>query len=405
MAALSDTKIRSAKPRITQYKLYDERGLYMIVKPTGAKYWRFKYAFGGKEQSLAFGVYPDVPLALARQRRDDARKMVAAGKNPQQVKKDEKRKQIMAAGNSFEAVAREWHTKQSTRWVKKHAEAVWASLERDVLPAIGYKPIHEVTVRDMLDALQPIEERGALDVVRRVNQRCGEIFTYAILTERCENNPTIGLSKTFQARGTKHRAALGEKDMPTFLKALESYAEVGSKVVQLALKFLILTFVRPGELRGALWSEIDFKKAEWRIGAERMKMGKEHIVPLSKQAIAILEQLKIVTQQPEDLPEGALLFSSVKSTLKPISDVTLLKAIHILGFKEKCVPHGFRATASTILNENGFGADVIERQLAHTEQNKVRAAYHRAEYLDDRRKMMQWWADKVDALRNNKKQN
>jgi integrase len=292
---------------------------------------------------------------------------------------------------AFEKIAREWHDKQV--WNPKHAKNILRTLEVDVFPYIGKKPIIEVNAQDILKILRIIEERNALDVAKRVNQRCTAIFDYAIVKGICDNNPATGRAKIIKARKVKHRPHLTEEQLPEFLNALENYR--GTKKVKLAMKLLLLTFVRPGELRHARWEEIDEEKAEWRISAERMKMKRPHIVPLSTQALELLNELKGITGK------SALLFPSSKKPNVPISDVTLTKLLIILGYvgDKKIVPHGMRATASTILNEKGqFRPDVIERQLAHIEKNKVRAAYHHAEYLDERKTMMQWWGDYLDKL-------
>lgn len=390
--ALKELQVKHAKPQDRPYKLYDEKGLLLLVHPNGSRYWRVRYRFEGKEKTLSLGVYPEVSLIEARELRDRARKDLRTGVDPTKAKHEKKRLAVLRANNQFEAIAREWYSKREGRWTSRHSENVIRSLERDIFPAIGRLPIDEITARTMLDALEPIEKRGALDVVRRVNQRCSEVFNYALRTERCQNNPCAGLVKTFASKKVKHRPALSEKRLPDFLAHLEYYS--GSRLVQTAMKLLVMTFVRPGELRGAEWKEFDLDKAEWRIPAHRMKSRCEHIVPLSTQAVALIREIHNISGKFE------LLFPGIKDVGKPISDVTLLKVIKILGYQGEVVPHGFRATASTILNENSFGADVIERQLAHVEQNKVRAAYHRAEYLAERRRMMQWWSDYLSEAKN-----
>lgn len=385
--ALTDTQVRTAKPKDKDYKLCDAGGLRLLIRKTGTKVWQFPYKYDNKANVYTIGQYPLVTLAEAREKRDVIRKMLLNGTDPNNQKKAEKI--VEANSNSFEAIAREWHSKQL--WVDKHAQNILMTLEKDVFPSIGPKPIADVTVKDILDILFAIERRGALDVAKRVCQRCTSIFDYAILKGLMENNPALGRSKLIKPVKTKHRPYLAEKGLPEYLAKLEQYH--GRKIVKYALKLLLLTFIRPGELRYATWNEFDLEKAEWRISADRMKMGRPHVIPLSIQAVALLKELHSFTGNKD------LLFPGIRSWRVPISDVTLLKALKIMGYTgdKKIVPHGFRATASTILNERGkFRPDVIERQLAHVEDNKVRAAYHHAEYLDERKEMMQWWANYID---------
>lgn len=381
---LTDTAVRKAKAKESDFKLYDDGGLRILIRKTGTKVWQFPYKLYGKSNIYTIGHYPQVPMAEARRVRDEIKSLVEKGIDPNKYKAS--LKTLPQPGSTtFQNVALEWHSKQL--WTKKHAGAILATLKNDVFPLIGSKEIADVTVKDVIQVLQRVESRGALDVAKRIGQRLTAIFDYAITLDLCENNPALGRSKLLKVRKVVHRPFLTEEKLPEFLQKLENYH--GSKIVQLAMKFLILTFVRPGELRGATWDEVNFEKAEWRITAERMKMKRPHLVPLSPQALDVLKTLRPLTGTSK------LLFPSVRNINKPISDVTLLKCIQILGYtgKRKIVPHGFRATASTILNERGkFRPDVIERQLAHIEENKVRAAYHRAEYIEERIEMMNWWA-------------
>jgi integrase len=385
---LTETEIRNAKPKDKDYKLYDDGGLRLLVRTSGTKVWQYPYKLQDKYNIYTIGQYPDIGSADARKLRDEARKLIKDGIAPNEQKKAIALKAQYESRNSFHALATEWHSKQL--WAKKHAASILRRLEVDVFPEIGHKPIAKVTRLDVLQALQKIEKRGSLDVAKRVNQYCASIFDYALVLGLCEMNLAIGLSKAIKAHQTTHRAYLKEKELPDFLAKLEAYR--GRTLIRLALKLLVHTFVRPGELRGARWDEIEEAKSEWRIVPERMKMKREHIVPLSSQALGIIRQIRAISGG------CALLFPGVKSIHKPISDVTLLKAIQILGYGGKATPHGMRATASTILNENGFKPDVIERQLAHIEQNKVRAAYHHAEYLAERREMMQWWGNYLESM-------
>lgn len=388
---LTDIVIRNAKPKEADYKLYDDGGLRLLVRKTGTKVWQFPYKLNGKYNICTLGQYPEVGASEARSRRDAARTLIKKGISPNQDKKDQYAAVVAETEHTFENIAREWHSKQI--WADKHAQNIIMTLEKDVFPKIGGKAINAINAQDILGILRSIEERGALDVAKRINQRCTAVFDYAIVKGICDNNPATGRARVIKARKVKHRPHLTEQQLPEFLTRLESYR--GGKIAQLALKFLLLTFVRPGELRNARWKEFELEKAEWRIPAERMKMKRLHIVPLSKQALEILEMLRHFTGQSE------LLFPSSRDITKPISDVTLIKALIIMEYvgDKKVVPHGMRATASTILNERGeFRPDVIERQLAHIEKNKVRAAYHHSEYMDERRNMMQWWANHLDKI-------
>lgn len=390
---LTDTEIRNAKPKDKDYKLYDEGGLRLLVRKTGTKVWQYPYTLHGKANVYTVGQYPLTGAADARKLRDEAKILVQQGLDPNKDKKDRYWANMPDTELAFEKIAREWHSKQI--WDKKHASNIIRTLEVDVFPKIGKKPINEVNAQDILRILRAIEERGALDVAKRINQRCTAIFDYAIVKGICDNNPATGRARIIQNRKVKHRPHLKEEQLPEFLKALENYH--GSKKVKLAMKFLMLTFVRPGELRNARWDEINEEKAEWLIPAERMKMERPHLVPISSQALNVLEELKAITGKSQ------LLFPSSKKPNTPISDVTLTKVLIILGYTgdRKVVPHGMRATASTILNEKGqFRPDVIERQLAHVEKNKVRAAYHHSEYLDERKSLMQWWGTYLSTKLN-----
>jgi len=386
---LTDAAVRNAKPKDKAYKLSDSAGLYLLVQPNGARYWRVKYRVEGKEKLLALGTYPEVKLAEAREKRDEARKLIGAGSDPIEVKREEKRLAKVRAENSFEKIAREWHEHQRGRWTEETAERALALLEADLFPDLGDRPITEIKAPEILEAVRKVERRGALDVASRVLQRAKAIFRYAIQTGRAEYNPASDLVGALKTRKVEHRAALGRNELPEFLRKMEAYD--GHQLTRLGLRLAVLTFVRSAELREARWSEFDLDAAEWRIPAERMKMRAPHLVPLSKQAVAILRDLHQVTGRYE------LAFPSQNNREKPMSENTLLYAMYRMGYHGRATVHGFRATASTILNENGFHFDAIERQLAHAERNKVRAAYHRSEYLEERKRMMQWWADFVDS--------
>lgn len=386
--ALSDAKVRNARPQAKPYKITDGEGMFLLVTPSGSKYWRLKYIFTGKEKLLALGVYPEVSLADARERRLQARKMLAAGNDPGEVKKEAKRLAGLKNNNAFEPVAREWFEKRKHGWVDSYSGRMLARLESHIFPKLGQRPIADITAQEILAMLRVVESSGALDTALRVMQICGQIFMYAIATGRAERNPVPDLRGALKTPVPKHHAYLKAADLPEFLQRLESYE--GALLTKLALRLLLLTFVRTTELRMAEWTEIDFDKAEWRIPAERMKMRDPHIVPLSSQAVAVLRELQKLTGN------GKHVFPNEHNFVTFMSENTMLFALYRMGYRSRATGHGFRATASTILNENGFMPDVIERQLAHAERNKVRAAYNHAQYLTERRKMMQWWADYLD---------
>lgn len=391
---LTDLRCRKVQPREKPFKLFDSGGLYLLVspggrrKPEGLKHWRLKYRIAGKEKLLALGVYPHVSIAHARTARDEAKRLLAEGRDPASARREEKRAALISAATTFEAVGREWVEQRRNRWTPDHAERVLDSLITDVFPTIGSRPIAEISAPELLHVLRKIEARGALEVASRVYQRCSAIFRYAVATGRCERSPVGDLRGALKAPKREHRPALLAADLPEYLRALHAYE--GQLQTKLALKLLALTFVRSGELRGADWSEFDLEHAEWRIPAERMKMRAAHIVPLSRQALAVLAQLKPLTA------DQRFLFPNLHKPGTCMSENTMLFALYRMGYHSRATGHGFRATASTILNEHGWRADAIERQLAHAEKNKVRAAYHRSEYLAERRKMMQAWADYLD---------
>ncbi len=393
---LTDKGIRHAKPKDRAYKLYDGHGLFLLVNPNGSKYWRYKYRFRGKEKLLSLGVFtpknPDTSISLLQARKDltAARELLAAGADPSQERKREKRRGLLDADNTFKVVAKDWWTQQKGSWSEGHAARVWSSIENELLPAIGDVPITEVEAPDILAAVRRVESRGALDVAGRVLQRCSSVFKFAVQTGRAKYNPAGDLTGVLKTRKVQHRASVDRTELPGLLRGINGYE--GDPVTRYALQFLALTFVRPGELRGARWGEFDLNAMQWRIPAARMKMKSEHLVPLSRQVIALLEEMGPLTGHYE------LLFPGARSRERPISENTMTYAMYRLGYKSRATPHGMRATASSILNEQGFNRDAIERQLSHLERNQVRGAYtHHAEYLEERTRMMQWWADYLDA--------
>lgn len=392
---LTHVAIKNAKPKEKAYKLSDEKGLFLFITPTGGKYWRLKYRFGGKEKKLAFGVYPEVSLAEAREKRDKARKMIAENIDPGIVKQASKRASVLASENSFQAVALEWYAKFSTKWVPNHADRTLRRLEKDVFPCIGKRPINEIKAPELLTVLRRVENRGAIETAHRIQQICGQVFRYGIATGRADRDISNDLRGALPPTRKRHHATIIDpKKIAELLRAIQSYE--GYFVTKCALQLAPLFFVRPGELRKAEWEEINFETAEWRIPAEKMKMRATHIVPLSTQAISILKELQNFTGH------GQYVFPSIRTLRRPMSDNTVLGALRRLGYaKDEMTGHGFRSMASTLLNEQGWNRDAIERQLAHAERNNIRAAYNYAEYLPERRKMMQHWADYLEALIKN----
>lgn len=393
---LSALHAKTALPREKDYKLADGAGMYLLVKAGGAKYWRMDYRFRGKRKTLAFGVYPEVSLREARERRREARALLRYGQDPGEVRKEKKRAQ---ANRDFEHVARQWWEHNGGAWSEKHAARVLKRLEDNAFRDLGHLTIDEITPMHVIATVRKIEARGALDVANRVKQSIAAVCRFAVQRGIALHNPAGDLNGLVRQRKIQHRASLPREELPGFLRALDTYSERGRLLTQLAIRLLVLTFVRSGELRGARWNEFDLEDRLWRIPARRMKMDNEHLVPLSDQALDVLEQLKPISGRFQ------LIFPSERNRTRSMSDNTMRKAIFHLGYdgrhegKSKAVPHGFRATASSILNESGFNPDAIERQLAHKESNSVRAAYiYHARYLDERRTMMQWWADYLDSL-------
>jgi integrase len=392
---LTDTRIRNAKPQEATYKLSDGGGMYLLVTPDGARYWRLDYRYAGKRRTLALGVYPTVTLASARTRREEARGSLAKSIDPALIKKATKRAAKLASENTFEAIAREWIAKQRNRLAPKYSALILARLEADIFPQIGSRPIADIGAPELLETLRKVEKRGVIETARRLRQTCGQVFRYAIATGRANADPSPSLRGALGSPGRpRGHKAMALKEVPTFLAALEVYD--GDPRTRLALRLMILTFARTTELRAARWSEFEnLEKNEplWRIPAERTKMKREHIVPLAPQAAAVLRELRMLPGSAT----GPCLFPS-PSREGCMSNNTMLYALYRMGYHGRATIHGFRAMASTALNEMGFRPDVIERQLAHQEQNAVRAAYNRAEYLDERRTMMNQWANCLDVL-------
>jgi integrase len=360
--------------------------------PSGSKYWRMKYFFAGKERLLALGVYPEVSLSDARERHLAARKVLAKGRDPNEVKREEKQGRTLNALASFESVAREWLSLREHEWRSKTFRYKKNRLEGYVFPKLGARPIAEIKATEVLDMLRSVEKRGTLELTRRISQMTGQVFSYAVATGRAERNPVPDLRGALKTPVVRHHSYLKEAELPEFFRQLAAYD--GHPVTRYALQLLFLTFVRTTELRAATWDEINFEKREWRIPAERMKMKEVHIVSLSDQALELLIEIKVLTGNRVHV------FPNQHRPTTFMSENAMLYALYRMGYHSRATGHGVRSTASTILNENGFSPDVIERQLAHSERNAVRAAYNYAQYLPERKRMMQWWADFLDRMKD-----
>jgi len=391
---LSDLKCKNAKPKEKQYKLADSGSLFLLVKPNGNKHWRFKYRYLGKEKTLTLGPYPLISLVVAREGRDEAKKLLLKDIDPMAKKQDNQREAIKNAQSTFKVVALDWHEKQIERWSEHHALNVMRRLNVDIFPYIGNRPIADIEAPELLQVLRKIEKRGALEVTSRAKEICGQIFRYGIATGKCKRDIAADLKGALKARKEKHYPALDIKEMPEFLKDLEINKPRLMERTRRGIKLLMLTFVRTSELIKARWSEFDFKNAQWEIPAERMKMGKAHIVPLSNQVIKLLQEQK---EETGHLNTDWVFPNQVRPK-EHMSENTLLFAItKRLGYKGRMTGHGFRALAmSTIKEKLKYRHEVIDRQLAHSHRSKVDRAYDRAQFLDERRKMMQEWADYMD---------
>lgn len=388
---LTDQAIKKTKPADKPFKLSDEKGLYLLVNKAG-KYWRLAYRFGGKQKTLALGVYPDVSLARAREKRDEARQKIADAIDPGELKKATKTQRVERAANSFEAVAREWHSKHAPGWAASHADKIIRRLERDVFPWVGGRPIAELSAPEILATMRRIEGRGTLETAHRVMQSCGQVFRYAVATGRAQRDPTGDLKGALPPVRGKHFAALTESAaVGELLRAIDGFK--GSLQVQCALRLSPLLFVRPGELRIAKWTDIDLDAAEWRYIASKTKT--EHIVPLATQAVAILRELQPLTGYRVHVFPG-------RDPHKPMSEAAVNAALRRMGYdtKTEITGHGFRAMARTIIHEDlGIRPEVIEHQLAHRVPDALGTAYNRTKFLKERKGMMQAWADYLDKLK------
>jgi integrase len=393
---LTDKAIKNAKPGKKRTRLFDERGMYLEVSPAGGRWWRLKYRFDGKEKRLSLGVYPEVGLKAARDRRDAARKLLSDGVDPAENKRAIKLARAEAADNSFEVVAREWYAKFSPRWSESHAIRLLRALERDIFPWVGTRPIAGISAPELLTVLRRIEARGALITAHRALNSCGQVFRYAIATGRADRDPSGDLRGALSpVKGGHFAAATEPTKLAEVLRAMDGYQ--GTLPVICALRLAPLVFVRPGELRKAEWRDVDLDGAEWRYRVTKTDV--DHIVPLSRQAVEILRELKPLTGR------GQYVFPGARTVKRPMSDNAVLGALRRTGIaKEEMSGHGFRAAARTILDEVlGFPAHVIEHQLAHVVRDPLGRAYNRTAHLPERRKMMQQWADYLDKLKSSSK--
>ncbi|MEQ9998738.1 tyrosine-type recombinase/integrase [Pectobacterium versatile] len=389
---LNARQVGTAKAKEKPYKLADGGGLYLLVNPNGAKYWRLKYRTAGKEKLLAVGVYPDVSLADARAKRDEARRLLAGGGDPSDDKKSEKQAKKLSVDNTFEALAREWHAYKHPNWSKGYSEDLMESFEKDIFPYIGKRPITDIKPLDILEALRKLEKRGVLDKMRKIRQACSQTFRYAIVTGRAENNPASELAGALAIQKHKHYPHLVASEFPEFLQCLSQYS--GSRITQIATRLLMLTGVRTIELRAAEWIEFDLDNGLWEVPKERMKMRRPHLVPLSEQVLILLRQLQEMTGRFK------LVFPGRNDSTKPMSEASINQVIKRIGYHGRSTGHGFRHTMSTILHEQGYNTAWIETQLAHVDKNSIRGTYNHAQYLDGRREMLQWYADYMKALEN-----
>ena len=392
---LTDTTLRAVKPSDKLQKLFDGGGLFLAISPSGTKSWRLKFRYAGTEKLLTLGQYPLVSLKDARERAMDAKKTLAAGKDPTVEKKHAQHQQK----NTFELIAREWHEKQSPVWVPTYSKKVLIKLEKHVFPYIGSRPIAEISAPELLAMLRKREARGSISEAHMIRGICGSVFRYAVASGRAERDPSYDLRGALTAYSGKHYPAVTDPDkVGELLLTIDNYQQ--SFVLRCAMQFLALTFCRSAEVRHAEWSEFDFDDMLWRISAAKMKMSRDHIVPLCSQAVQILESLRPLTGDSK-----YVFRTSWSGEDKPIGQTTLISALRRMGVKkEEMCTHGFRAMASTLLNEQGYHADVIERQLAHVPYGRVRGIYNRAEYLPERRAMMQEYANYLDSLRERARQ-
>jgi len=394
--ALTDTKVKQTKPKEKDFKLSDSGGLFLLVKKNGSKYWRLKYRIAGKEKLLSIGVYPTVTLKQARKARDHAKEQLEEGVDPSQAKKAKKAERVEALENNLEAIAREWHKQQALTWSPGYSDKVMRSMERDLFPYVGTLPLDDITPPQLLAVFRRVEERGATESAHRLKQTAGQIFRYGVATGRAQRDITPDLKGALAAHRKKHFPAITEPArVGRLLNMIDAYE--GTPTVRAAMRLAPLVFVRPKELRHAEWSEIDFELAEWRIPGSKMKMGEDHIIPLSRQAIEILKEQEMLTGRWE-----GYVFPSARSPRRPMSDNAILSAFRNMGIsKDEMTGHGFRAMARTLLDEVlEERVELIEHQLAHAVKDSLGRAYNRTTHLPKRKEMMQRWANYLDQLRD-----
>lgn len=387
---LTARQISTVKPTDKPYKLSDGGGLYLLVNPNGSRYWRMKYRYAGKEKLLSIGVFPDVTLAEARDKRTEAKRVLAMGDDPSEVKQAAREAKNLAINNSFELLALEWHEHKKPNWSSGYAEDILEYLRKDIFPYVGKKAITEIKPMDMLSVLRKMEERGVLDKLKKTRQACRQIFTYAIITGRAEVNPVTDLAGALKSPKQNHFPHLLSVELGPFIHAVNAYS--GSKVTRIATLLLMYTSVRTIELRASEWAEFDLDNDLWQIPKERMKMRRPHLVPLSRQVKSYLLELKEITGW------GKYVFPGRNDAHKPMSEASINQVIKRIGYGGKATGHGFRHTMSTVLHEKGFDSAWIETQLAHADRNTIRGTYNHAQYLDGRREMLQWYADYLDEL-------
>ena len=392
---LTDMAIKKAKPREKVYSLGDGNGLSLIVEPNGSKGWRFRYQFNGKSKMISLGIYPVITLNEAREKRDDARRLVANGTDPAEARKEERNKASGQSENTFKKITLEWFNGRKDRWSEGYRDDMMEAFENDVFPYIGDRPIAEIKPLELLEVLSIMEKRGVTEKLKKVRQRCGEVWKYAIITGRAEYNPAPDLASAFIPHQRENYPYLLADELPEFLSSADKYQ--GSQIVRTALNILMLTGLRPGELRKSEWSFIDFESRTWKLPEKIMKMGRVHVVPMSDQVISLLRQIQPISGDYQ------YIFPSRTNHKKHLSEMAINTMIGRMGYRGRATGHGFRHTMSTILHEKGFNTAWIELQLAHVDKNSIRGTYNHALYLEGRREMMQWYADYIDELRSKKK--
>ncbi|PCI52964.1 MAG: integrase [Alphaproteobacteria bacterium] len=390
---LNNIICNNAKPKEKSYKLFDGQGLYIEIMPTGGKLWRLKYRYGGKEKRISLGAYPEISIMDAREKKDGARKLLSEGFDPSVERKDKKARIIEDNDNTFEKIAREWHALKLSDWSEANAKNVLTRLEKDVFPIIGKRPIKNITHKMLLDLANKVKERGAHELAKRIIQTSVHIFQFAVITGRADKNIAADLKGMIKPKPKTHFAAIEAKELPQFMRDLREHKIQLNRQTYMAVHFMMLTFVRTGEMIKAEWDEFDFDEKVWIIPAHRMKMNRDHMVPLSKQAIEILEQLRELHNHP------VYVFPSRTNRNNHMSNNTILMALDRMGYRGKMTGHGFRSLAmSTIMERLGYRKEVPDAQLAHAKKGDVARAYERAQYLEERTKMMQEWADYIEGL-------